>query len=351
MPADYDGDGRADIALYVPSPNAVDPSQWFILGSRDGAGQQIPFGGIGHEAVPADYDGDGRADLATYVPSPNPTDPVACGSSQNVGATPFGGAGHIPVPRDYDGDGRADIATFAGGQWFVLNSGTGAGVLTPFGTPADVPVPAPLLPYRLPGFTARRGRRPGAVTAAAAPAAARAVAAAAAGRPSPRPGAGGRAADDRLLAPAGAGPGPAAGDPGPGRRGGGPPGGPPPRRPAPQDDLVAAALDRTGPAPGPPARRPPPRVIAGAARGRGLSAERPGPGAPQSGSSFLHPSPPRSEGRRATGRMSPGGVRVPALVGRVSLPSGSPSPWLMHVPPGAPASCPGPPRGLAPGRG
>ena len=175
VPADFDGDGRADLGLYVPSGSPTAPSQWFILTSRDGVGQQIPFGGLGHEAVPADYDGDGRANLATYQASGSPAAP-SLWYVQNVGVTPFGGQGHIPVPRDYDNDGQTDIATFAGGQWFVRNSSTGAGVLTPFGNPTDVPVSAPLLPYRLAGFVARSA-------AAAAPAPGAALTAATDGSP------------------------------------------------------------------------------------------------------------------------------------------------------------------------
>ena len=163
VPADFDGDGRADIACYFPSPNAVDPSRWVILNSTAGP-QLIPFGGSAFRPTPADFDGDGRTDIAAYFPSPNAVDPsrwVVLGTRNGVGQLiPFGGASHIPVPRDYDGDGQADIATFEPNpaQWFIRFTATGNAIATPFGAAGDVAVPAPMIPYRLPGFSA--GPRP-----------------------------------------------------------------------------------------------------------------------------------------------------------------------------------------------
>ena len=139
MPADFDGDGRTDIAAYQPSTNPADPSRWVILRSSDGAGQLVPFGG----------------------------------------------SSHIPAPRDYDGDGRADIATFTNGVWFVLSSSTGAGAATPFGAPGDVALPSPLVPYRIPGLAPSSTAV--AAAAAAAPAAGTVRAAAVAPRRRPRP--------------------------------------------------------------------------------------------------------------------------------------------------------------------
>ena len=57
--------------------------------------------------VSADYDGDGKADLALYRP----------GDSMSI--IQWGRAGDVPVPGDCDGDGLADIAVWrpADGMW------------------------------------------------------------------------------------------------------------------------------------------------------------------------------------------------------------------------------------------
>jgi len=65
--ADYDGDGLADPAIYAPST-----AYWQVLMSGSLATQEVytwwggVAGSIGGIPVPADYDGDGKADLAVY---------------------------------------------------------------------------------------------------------------------------------------------------------------------------------------------------------------------------------------------------------------------------------------------
>ena len=66
MPADYDGDGRTDLAVYRTAT-----SDWFVFGSTAGFNGGVQFGAahLGDVPMPADYDGDGKADVAVYRPT------------------------------------------------------------------------------------------------------------------------------------------------------------------------------------------------------------------------------------------------------------------------------------------
>ncbi len=123
VPADYDGDGLADPAIYHTAAG-----QWMVLRSSDEhrlLATQAPFGGPGWMAAPADYDGDGRADPAIYQAAAGAWQALL--SSENyfprAPQATCGGPGWMPVPADYDGDRRADPAVHQAPAWRVLLSG------------------------------------------------------------------------------------------------------------------------------------------------------------------------------------------------------------------------------------
>ena len=88
--------------------------------------------------VPADYDGDGKADIAVYR---NGDWFILRSSDGGVTSVGWGGmAQDIPVPADYDGDGKADIAVYRVGTWYILRSSDGVQTAVGWGTAGDIPL-------------------------------------------------------------------------------------------------------------------------------------------------------------------------------------------------------------------
>ena len=121
VPGDYTGIGRAEPAVYRPST-----SQWIVFNPVNAAGYVWTFGFANASLpVPAPYAGYGTADLAIYQPSTGDWYSVNT-TTWALSHTTFGGPGFTPVPADYDGDGRADIAVYwsSKAQWIVQQSST-----------------------------------------------------------------------------------------------------------------------------------------------------------------------------------------------------------------------------------
>jgi subtilisin-like proprotein convertase family protein len=131
-PADYDGDGKTDFGVFRDG-------NWYLQRSSAGF-TAVQFGASGDIPQPADFDGDGKAELAVFRPS-NSSWYVLNLVNNQVTALQFGANNDKPVVGDYDGDGRADYAVFrpSDGTWYLLRSQQGfTGVQ--FGIATDKPV-------------------------------------------------------------------------------------------------------------------------------------------------------------------------------------------------------------------
>lgn len=133
VPADYDGDKRADFAVFRAKGN-----EWLISESKTNTTRTEKFGNFKTDMlVPADYTGDGKADITVYR-----RDTWMVLNSETNETEPFymGFADATPVPADYDGDGRIDFAVFRKGTWFIYESSQPRFRSFNFGGENDIPL-------------------------------------------------------------------------------------------------------------------------------------------------------------------------------------------------------------------
>lgn len=118
---DFDGDGKADQAMYRWDPTVTATGTWFIRPSSGGSPVQVLRGWAGVDIpMPGDYTGAGQALTAVFRPN---TDTWYIGTPGSPTIVQLGTPGQsIPVPAAYDSTGRIDIATYdpATQKWNIL---------------------------------------------------------------------------------------------------------------------------------------------------------------------------------------------------------------------------------------
>jgi len=135
--ADYDGDAKSDVAIFRPTGTGL--AQWWIQRSTAGL-LAMQFGAISDRTVQGDYTGDGKADIAVFTESTGQWLIVRSEDLSFFGF-PFGTTADLPAPGDYDGDGKFDPTVFRPSQatWYIARSTAGTQIV-PFGANGDKPV-------------------------------------------------------------------------------------------------------------------------------------------------------------------------------------------------------------------
>lgn len=154
--ADYTGDGRDEI-ITAQVTNATGAVNWFIGDANTGAMlAAFPWGNFNTDILinPADYTGDGRADILVWAAGRPGADQAFwfirnSATGTLVPAVKFGIGdptfvnNDLAVRGDYDGDGRDDIAVYrpSNFHWYWIKSSTGLPAAVEWGDPNDVPLP------------------------------------------------------------------------------------------------------------------------------------------------------------------------------------------------------------------
>jgi thermitase len=137
---DFDGDNKADFAVIRKQNGKL---VWYLLQTTQGF-SQFQFGNDTDVPYRGDFDGDGKSDINVFRPSTNAFYNLKS-SNASVTVTTFGiAATDKIVTADFDGDGKSDVSVWrtTTGVWYWLNSSNGSFNAYQFGINIDLPTPA-----------------------------------------------------------------------------------------------------------------------------------------------------------------------------------------------------------------
>lgn len=124
--ADYDGDGKTDMAVYRNGAAAGEQSYFYYRGSANNPDRNIayvPWGTQFDRPYTADFDGDGKADIAVQRTINSVSVHFILQSSGTMRTAILGAGTDSIIPADFDGDGKTDIALLrnenGGRAWYV----------------------------------------------------------------------------------------------------------------------------------------------------------------------------------------------------------------------------------------